>query len=185
MANYNRKFYERNKRFQMALADKISHFVANKFKPKSIVDFGCGCGYFLKNLAELAGTTDFVGLNFPVPRAITEIDVTEVDLSESIYLGKRFDLVVSLEVAEHVAESSADMFIENLTAHGDTILFSAATPGQGGEGHENEQPHEYWHKKFEFHGYEPRDIIRPIIRGDKSVPFWYRENIFVYKRGIK
>ena len=65
------------------------------------------------------------------------------------------------------------------------ILFSAAVPGQGGYHHINEQPHEYWHNKFAEKGFKMYDIIRPLIQYNKKLPFWYRNNIFIYERVIK
>ena len=65
------------------------------------------------------------------------------DLSTPLDLKKRFDLVQTLEVAEHLPAGKAELFVDNLVAHGDVILFSAAVPHQGGEHHVNEQPPEY------------------------------------------
>jgi hypothetical protein len=90
--------------------------------------------------------------------------------------------VVSLEVAEHLPESSADTFIESLVAHGDVILFSAAVPGQGGQHHINEQWPEYWQQKFAKHGFYFHDTIRPLIWNNEKVNWWYRQNIFIINR---
>ncbi|MBP90346.1 MAG: hypothetical protein CMJ64_27180 [Planctomycetaceae bacterium] len=51
------------------------------------------------------------------------------DLREPIDLGRQFDLVESLEVAEHLPDGCAETFIDLLVAHGNRILFSAAVPG--------------------------------------------------------
>ncbi|NJK83678.1 MAG: hypothetical protein HC912_07540 [Saprospiraceae bacterium] len=96
-----------------------------------------------------------------------------------IELSRVFDLVLSLEVAEHLAETSADIFIENLVKHGNTILFSAAIPGQGGLRHLNEQYPSYWLKKFKQHGYEFYDLIRPKVWHQQGIRFWYRQNTFI------
>jgi len=45
-------------------------------------------------------------------------------------------------------EKYADTFVNTLCRHADTILFSAAHVGQGGDGHINEQPIDYWIEKF-------------------------------------
>ena len=59
------------------------------------------------------------------------------DLSQPIDLGRRFDVVQSLEVAEHLPSSRASEFIGTLTSHDPLVMFSAAVPGQGGEHHIN------------------------------------------------
>jgi hypothetical protein len=60
------------------------------------------------------------------------------------------------------------------------IIFSAATPNQGGQNHLNEQEPNYWQKLFEKHGYNPFDIIRPLIWHNNIIDWWYRQNIVVY-----
>ena len=111
------------------------------------------------------------------------IDVDEFrpsDLSQPIDLGRRFDLVQSLEVAEHLPADRAADFIDTLTAHAPFVMFSAAVPGQGGEHHINEQPLEYWRKKFHDRGYVAIDYIRPQLAANLRVQHWYRYNIVLY-----
>jgi hypothetical protein len=102
------------------------------------------------------------------------------DLSRPVDIGRRFDLVQSLEVAEHISSDAADTFIGNLVRHGDVVLFSAAVPHQGGEHHVNEQPPEYWRAKFAEHGYEAYDWLRPQLAERREVMPWYRYNCFLY-----
>jgi hypothetical protein len=102
------------------------------------------------------------------------------DLSRKFRLNRRFDLVQSLEVAEHIAEPHADTFIDNLAAHGDVILFSAATPGQGGEFHVNEQWYEYWRNKFTDRGFQVFDFLRPQIAKIREIEPWYRYNSLLF-----
>jgi hypothetical protein len=102
------------------------------------------------------------------------------DLTTPLYLGRAFNLVLCLEVGEHLPEASADTLVDNIVYHGGDIVFSAAVPGQEGVGHINCQPHEYWHAKFAEHGYEMRDVIRPLIAHDQRVSPWYRNNMFLY-----
>lgn len=177
---YDAEFYNRNYKFQKALADNLAQWIADKYNPQTIVDFGCGCGCFSGTIAKYSGGHVF-GLNGDIPHN-AEIEVFQYDLSKQIETTIKNDLVISLEVAEHIPEESADIFIDNLTNAGDTILFSAAIPGQGGIGHVNEQHHFYWHKKLQERGYKCFDIIRPLIKDKKEVPFWYRNNIFLYEK---
>ena len=74
----------------------------------------------------------------------------------------------------------ADTLIDSLTRHSDLILFSAATPGQGGEFHVNERPHDYWRAKFASRGYSTYDAIRPVVRELYDIEPWYRFNAFVF-----
>jgi len=72
------------------------------------------------------------------------------------------------------------LIVENLTKASKVILFSAALPGQGGTNHINEQPPEFWQKKFMKFNYTQLDIIRPIIWDEPAVAWWYKQNIFLY-----
>ena len=85
-----------------------------------------------------------------------------------------------LEVAEHLPHAKAELFVDNLVAHGDVILFSAAVPHQGGEHHVNEQPPEYWRQKFKARGYDVFDFVRPALTARGDVMPWYRFNTYVY-----
>jgi SAM-dependent methyltransferase len=152
----------------------------------SVLDIGCAKGTWLAAWRE-AGVEDVFGVDgdyvdtnaLHIPRE----KFTAADLAKSIDLGRRFALVQSLEVAEHVRADAADQFVANLVRHADgVILFSAAPPGQGGEFHVNEQPYDYWRTKFRTAGYEAYDYVRPLIAGEADISFWYRYNTLLYLR---
>lgn len=109
------------------------------------------------------------------------ISFQPVDLEKPISYGvRKFDLALSLEVAEHLRPESAETFIESLTSLSDVILFGAAYSGQGGTDHFNEQPCTYWAILFEKFGYAPYDLFRPAFWGNDQVEFWYQQNTFLY-----
>ncbi|MEM6387085.1 MAG: class I SAM-dependent methyltransferase [Pseudomonadota bacterium] len=149
----------------------------------SVADFGCGRGTWLREW-QLAGVETIVGIDGDyVERSelkIAESQFHAHDITQSIDLGQRFDLVQSLEVAEHLPEDAAEQFVTTLTEHGNRILFSAAVPGQGGEFHVNEQPLDYWREKFAARGYMPYDFVRPILAKETEVEPWYRFNSIMY-----
>lgn len=157
-------------------------------KPKSVLDVGCGIGTWLKAFEE-NGVSDYIGVdgNY-VDRSLLKVPDSKFiphDLRKDWSLERKFDLVVSLEVAEHLPEQVADQLIKVLINHGDTILFSAAIPGQGGQNHLNEQWPEYWQDKFLQHGYYFHDVIRPLIWANQNIEWWYKQNIFLVKKNIK
>lgn len=83
--------------------------------------------------------------------------------------GERFELAMSLEVGEHLSPNRADGFVDDLVGLADAVLWSAATPGQGGYGHINEQPHAYWAERFEDRGYACSNVLRRLFAGDGGV----------------
>jgi hypothetical protein len=94
----------------------------------------------------------------------------------------KFDLVLSLDVAEHIPPQCAETFVNSLINLGPIIVFSAAIPFQGGVNHVNEQWPEYWAKKFQERGYIAIDCIRKKIWKSEKVEWWYAQNILVFAR---
>jgi hypothetical protein len=105
---------------------------------------------------------------------------TPEDICLPFHVGRQFDLVQCLEVAEHVPPGASRALIDNLTAHGRHVLFSAAVPGQGGENHLNEHTYEFWRQLFHERGYVPFDFIRPLLQHRTDVAYWYRYNVILY-----
>ena len=155
------------------------------FHPTSVLDVGCGVGTWMAEWRS-RGVVDVLGVDGSyVDRAALQIPADlfrPEDISRPLDVGRRFDLVESLEVAEHLPESSADVFVDSLVRHGDTILFSAAIPGQGGVQHINERWPSYWIAKFRARGYEVYDVMRPAIWNDDRIESWYRQNCLVFAK---
>lgn len=182
MHEYGENFYRYLSEFAKSSAKGVIPVLTAVTPIHKVVDFGCGLGGWLSAWKE-AGMA-VTGLDGPyVDRRYLLIDAAEfmpMDLSEPIDLGCQFDLVQSLEVAEHIPAIYAERFVETLTSHGKLVMFSAAVPGQGGEHHVNEQPMEYWRELFRRKGYVAVDYIRPMIRDARDVQHWYRYNIILY-----
>lgn len=167
-------------------ATVVSSELAALLPIASVLDVGCATGTWLAAWREM-GVSEVAGVDGDyVDRSALRIPqecFTALDVSKPFDLGQRFDLVQSLEVAEHVPGSAADDFVSNLARHARRyVLFSAAPPGQGGEFHINEQPYDYWRARFSRHGFRALDAVRPMVAGDGRVSFWYRYNTLLYVR---
>lgn len=164
--------------------DIIVPEVIKLINPKSVVDIGCGLGTFL-NVFKRLGVSEVLGIDGYwvnkdlLFKYIEPKEFLEWDLEKNIKLDKKYDLVLSLEVAEHLSKDSADIFVQNLVNSGTVILFSAAIPNQGGQNHINEQWLTYWEEKFAKHNYVVHDIIRPIFWDNPEVFWWYRQNMIL------
>jgi SAM-dependent methyltransferase len=168
-------------------AKEIVPRIIDLLHPKSVVDVGCGLGSWL-SVFEDFGIKDIVGIdgNY-VNRSLMYINEDKFipyDLKKPLELNRKFDLVISLEVAEHLPENAAEPFIKSLVSLGDFILFSAAIPNQGGQDHVNERWPNYWQNLFRNFGFELYDCIRLHIWDNQNIEYWYRQNIFLaVKRG--
>jgi len=162
---------------------RILEILFQAYRPSSLLDVGCGLGTWLKT-AQAFGVSDVQGIEGQwVDANALEVApelVQTCDLEKGFALGRRFDLVICLEVAEHLAESAADTFIASLVRHGPAVLFSAAIPSQGGHHHVNERFLPYWVTKFAAHGFRPIDLIRAEIWDDDNVLWWLRQNMVLF-----
>ena len=167
----------------MSSARVIVPIVIELVKPRSVVDVGCGTGAWLSVLME-NGVADVVGVDGSyIDRArlvIPSESFVTHDLSKPLELDRRFDLALSLEVAEHLPRASAPRFIATLVGLAPIVLFSAAIPGQGGTDHVNERWPDYWASLFAEHGFTPVDAIRPRIWTNAEVEPWYAQNILMF-----
>jgi Methyltransferase domain len=164
-------------------ADVVVPIVLEFVQPASVVDFGCKHGEWLSVFRQ-HGSSRLLGFDQPKRirhgLVIDESEFRVADLRERVTLDDRFDLAVCIEVAEHLPASAASPLIEALTSAAPVVLFSAAMPDQGGLGHFNEQPRQYWNDRFAGHGFEPVDCLRPRIWQDRRVAWWYRQNLFFF-----
>ena len=117
--------------------------------PASYLDVGCGDGTMVR-MARQMGVSAF-GVD-----QLVEGDgdgFYHRNLVDRFILDNPVHLVTSFEVAEHLHESAharlCDTLCENLKAGtGNFLVFTAAHPGQGGNGHLSERPAQYWHNEF-------------------------------------
>ncbi|GHU76277.1 hypothetical protein FACS189461_3670 [Spirochaetia bacterium] len=159
-------------------------FVSQNTHPiNSVVDFGCGTGAWLSAFQK-NGVEQIRGLDGEwVQKDFLKISpktFTHADFEQKIELPHKYDLAMSLEVAEHLSETAGAQFIDSLTAASNFVLFSAAIPFQGGANHVNEQWPSYWHTLFADRGYIAVDFLRRSIWYDTRIAIHYRQNIMLY-----
>lgn len=183
MQPYQEDYYKKLQRGSRQSAKEVIPLVLELVQPKSVIEVGCGAGYWLSVFRE-SGIEDIVGVDGHwVDRKMLEVpqeSFLSFDLTKPFRMDREFDLVVSLEVAEHLPEACAEIFVNSLIGLGPVILFSAAIPRQGGTNHVNEQWPEYWVRYFQEHKYQAIDCIRKNIWENKNVEWWYAQNILMF-----
>jgi SAM-dependent methyltransferase len=187
-APYDTAFFLQHRSPGLRSAEAVVPFLLSTLRPGSVLDVGCGDAAWL-SVFRANGVEDTVGIDGEY------VDLAQIlipaeqfvrhDLTKPFALNRKFDLVCSMEVAEHLPETSADSFVDCLTAHGDVVFFSAAIPDQGGVYHINEQWQDYWARKFRDRGYQAIDLVRPRVWCDPSVAFYYKQNAVLYAKPEK
>jgi len=180
---YDQGFFAAQGEQSLRSARVVAGAICQLFGPKSVVDVGCGRGGWLRAFTEL-GVHDICGIDGDyVDRKnllIPESSFVAENLTKRFDIWKSYDLAMCLEVAEHLPGSAGARLVHTLTQAAPLVLFSAAVPGQGGSHHINEQWPSYWRSLFAAEGFKLFDPIRPLIRHNSSVQWWYRQNLLVF-----
>jgi hypothetical protein len=92
----------------------------------------------------------------------------------------RFDLALSLEVADHLPSEAAQQFVAGLTRLSDVVVFSAAVPGQSKRQTLHERWPSYWSALFADCRFACLDILRERLWYDQRVDWSYSQNMLVF-----
>lgn len=182
--HYDKAFFEGFAEDSARSAGIVLGHLFETMRPASVLDVGCGVGAWLKAAQDL-GAHSVRGLDGPwvsaeqlrIPaEAFERIDFEAADWPAV----KPVELALSLEVAEHLSPEAGDRLVGYLCQSAPVVLFSAAVPEQGGEGHRNEQWQSYWAERFARHGFSPRLGLRHAVWNENRVEFWYQQNMVLY-----
>lgn len=186
---YDEGFYEAHVKLKPAYQE-LADLIFARFHPESVCDFGCGNGFLLQFLAERGVKVSGIegskaSLDFIDSSLRGRVSIR--NLAESINTDV-YELVISTEVAEHLPKRAAPVLVNNLTGSAArTIVFSAAQPGQWGDGHINCQPKEFWIELFGSRGWnfdqnETNDFsaaIKHSLQIREKLP-WLVDNFMVF-----
>ena len=185
MFQYNEKFYDsilEMKRDEKSIIPKLIEWI----KPTSIVDFGCAEGLWLAEALHIDPTIIVDGYdgNYVVRERlqIPEECFHPVDLGKELKFERKYDLAISTEVAEHIDEEYAEVFVDNITKSSDRVFFTAALPEQGGTNHVNERWQSYWISKFQARGYYLDVSVRNYFWNNEDIMCWRRQNIMFFSK---
>ena len=122
--------------------------------PKSRLDVGCGDGTMVK-LARLLGVEAY-GIDQLVQPDWPPYYYYR-NLVDAFRLDHPVEMVLCLEVAEHIHETAHSTFMDTIVENmvpgiGARLIFSAAHPGQDGTGHVAMRPAKYWREEFTNRG---------------------------------
>ena len=161
-------------------ANRLAYFIKHVIRPNMVLDIGCGPGHFVDSMRDL--DINAFGID------IDERVANKPHLFRQDILSTKFvaDTCICLEVLEHIDEVHADEIIDKIsTMFLDTLIFTAAVPGQGGVGHINCQPKEYWIEKLERNGLRRNTLMEEILRWyckQGSYMGWFYNNVLVFNK---
>lgn len=169
-------------------AEIVIPLVQKLISPSSVADIGCGTGLWL-SVWQKNGVSDIAGVDgehiTPSMLCIDPLIFKPHNLEKPFDLGRKFDMIQSLEVAEHIHQEFASTFIHCLCSHSDLVLFSASIPEQGGVNHFNEQYPDYWIRLFSENNFVAIDCFRKDLWNNNAVDTCYRQNILLFVRKNK
>jgi SAM-dependent methyltransferase len=180
---YDKRYYDFVDAIASRSAPAMAATMERIFTPNSVIDVGCGAGALLAQLKQVKGLEySDAGIARCRERGVP-LEKFDLEVEEPIQ--GRSDATVSFEVAEHLPESLADYYIQVISQFSPGVIMSAATVGQGGLEHVNEQPHEYWIAKMKGQGFEYDAQTSYQVRAEwaeKEVASWYVNNTMIFKR---
>lgn len=180
---YNSTFYETISGASTNSAREILPPLLEVIRPRSMLELGSGSGAWTAVGLEY-GIQDCIAVDgewvkdshLRIPPALFR----RHDLEKPLAMDRKFDLAMSLEVAEHLSPNGSAGLISSLVAHADVILFGAAIKYQGGTHHINEQWPKYWIERFAQAGFDCCDLVRPLVWNNDKVSFYYKQNTFLF-----
>lgn len=172
--------------YDSSLASRIVDLCSILFI-RTIYDFGCGVGWYVKYLRDKG--LDVQG--YDGNKSVEEVSslffedgfyCQMADLSEPVIAEDQADMVMSIEVGEHIPPESESIFLDNLTRNsGKYVLLSWALPDQKGDGHVNCQSNKYIIREMKCRGFRINVPISIMLRRDAYLP-WLRGTLMFFEK---
>jgi O-methyltransferase len=139
--------------YPQTLNEGLGRFICEQLHPKSLLEFGSGMCDLAKLMADSTPLMDSYCIEPEIfVSLVGNLRLLNVDIFDGPtprVLNRRFDLVLSIEVAEHIPRNRHEFLFDFLVARaGRWIVFSGARPGQGGHGHVAERSELDWRSEF-------------------------------------
>lgn len=177
---WNIELAEKRHRYDPNLAEGIVKIFKSV---RSVADLGCGLGHYCKFLKEqgIPLVHGYEGTQ-NIQKIAAYDDVMVLDLTKKRWVEISYNLVICIEVGEHIPKKYEQIFIDNVCEFTKKFLIlSWAIPGQGGRGHFNEQPNEYVISKFVEKGLRLERKKTKFLREASGLK-WLANTIMVFRK---
>jgi hypothetical protein len=173
--------YEQMEQEQRPFVKRLMAWVCARCEP-NLTDLGAGTGMYVEAARGLGWAAQGYDVADPQPRPDLVIQKSLLEVDDPAHT------VLCIEVAEHIDHSVSDEVVAAVwrnTLPGGRVIWSAARPGQGGVGHINCQPPEFWRDLARRHGFWPdeqqeQDLHQWITAGYHMG--WFANNRQVWHR---
>jgi len=162
----------------MPFFENIADNIVKSFHPSTVLDVGCAMGYLVAALRDRG--VEAYGIDVsefaisrvredikPYCRVWSALDPLPADMPQ------KYDLLVTIEVAEHLFEEDSAKFIEYICSYSDHIIFSSTSEDITEKTHFNVQQPEYWAKKFARHSFF-KDLFTPMAYISKQAALYVK-----------
>jgi 2-polyprenyl-3-methyl-5-hydroxy-6-metoxy-1,4-benzoquinol methylase len=163
-------------------AERLAQWITTEIAPATALDIGCGPGTYVRALR--AQGVEAIGIDTD-ERVLGQQHLQQQSLFE---LQQQAELVICLEVAEHIESSKSVDVVKSVAQAMETnglLIWSAAHPGQGGVGHINCQEKTYWQNLFEsenlIHCIDLEQALLNYIKEGYHMG-WFAQNLLIYRK---
>ena len=128
---------------------RIADRIVNEIGPRTVLDAGCAMGFLVEALRDRG--VEAYGLDvsdYALDQVRADIKPYCTRGSITAPLPRRYDLIVCVEVLEHLSPDEAATAAANLCGHTDDLLFSSTSSDYTEATHVNVRPPEYWAELF-------------------------------------
>lgn len=133
---------------------QIADRIKIDLNPKTVLDAGCAWGILVETLRDRGVEAWGIDISdFAISQVVEKVKPFCWVGSVSDDLTEKYDLIVCIEVLEHMDKKDADIAIKNFCEHSDRILFSSSPHDYSEATHFNVQPAEVWAREFARHGF--------------------------------
>jgi GT2 family glycosyltransferase/SAM-dependent methyltransferase len=141
--------YERNETW-LSVNNMIAGRIVNELRPRTVLDAGCAMGFLVEALRQRGVQAWGIDISrYAVQQVNPDIQpFCQVSSILEPFPLPRFDLIVCVEVLEHLPPEKVLQAVENLTRYADDILLSSTPFDFKEPTHLNIQPPEYWTNLF-------------------------------------
>lgn len=158
---YNEKYYEshlgpeyiRNNGWEEVFG-RIADRIIKEFQPKTVLDAGCAIGFLVEALRDRGVEAYGIDISeYAISKVRDDIKPYCKVASITEPLQNKYDLIVCIEVFEHLEMDQIKAACTNLCSSTKEILFSSTPFDYHEESHINVRPIEFWVELFSYEGY--------------------------------